>query len=72
MGRHADEDPGRKHDLGLRSVPLTADEFAKYDALVLSTAHTAFKDPALYSRVRLLCDTRNHVLPPEGCRYVRA
>ncbi len=63
---------GRKHDLGLRSVPLTAEEFAKYDALVLSTAHEAFKDPALYTKTRLLCDTRAAVTPPEGCRYVRA
>jgi UDP-N-acetyl-D-glucosamine dehydrogenase len=63
---------GRKHDLGLRSVPLTAQEFAKYDALVLSTAHTAFKDPALYKDARLLCDTRAAVAPPAGCRYIRA
>jgi UDP-N-acetyl-D-glucosamine dehydrogenase len=63
---------GRKHDLGLKSVPLTAQEFAKYDALVLSTAHTAFKDPALYEDVHLLCDTRAAVEPPEGCRYIRA
>jgi UDP-N-acetyl-D-glucosamine dehydrogenase len=63
---------GRKHDLGLKSVPLTADEFAKYDALVLSTAHEAFKDPALYEKTRLLCDTRAAVAPPKGCRYIRA
>ena len=64
--------PGRKHDLPLRSVPVSAEEFAKYDAVVLSTAHQAFADPALYTGVRLLCDTRNWVLPPDGCRYVRA
>jgi UDP-N-acetyl-D-glucosamine dehydrogenase len=64
--------PGRKHDLGLKSVPLTAEEFAKYDAVVLATAHTAFKDAALYTGVRLLCDTRNLVEPPVGCRYLRA
>jgi len=38
----------RKHDLGLRSVSLSADTFAGYDALVVSTAHELFKDPALY------------------------
>jgi len=63
---------GRKHDLGLRSVPLAAEEFARYDALVLSTAHTAFRDAALYKGVRLLCDTRAAVQPPKGCRYFRA
>jgi UDP-N-acetyl-D-glucosamine dehydrogenase len=64
--------PGRKHDLGLKSVALAAEEFAKYDAVVLSTAHAAFKDPGLYAGVRLLCDTRAAVKPPEGCRYFRA
>jgi UDP-N-acetyl-D-glucosamine dehydrogenase len=64
--------PGRKHDLGLKSVPLTVEEFARYDAVVLSTAHTAFKDPALYAGVKLLCDTRDAVKPPESCRYLRA
>jgi UDP-N-acetyl-D-glucosamine dehydrogenase len=63
---------GRKHDLGMKSVPLTAEEFAKYDALVLSTAHEAFKDPALYAKTKLLCDTRAAVRPPAGCRYLRA
>jgi UDP-N-acetyl-D-glucosamine dehydrogenase len=64
--------PGRKHALTGKSVPMTAAEFAKYDAVVLSTAHAEFKDPALYTGVRLLCDTRNWVVPPEGVRYVRA
>ncbi|NLO28516.1 MAG: nucleotide sugar dehydrogenase, partial [Actinobacteria bacterium] len=64
--------PGRKHDLGMQSAPLSAQEFAAYDAVVLSTAHEEFKDPALYAGVKLLCDTRNAVTPPEGCRYVRA
>ena len=35
-------------------------------------SHAAFKDPALYAGVRLLCDTRNAVKPPEGCRYLSA
>jgi UDP-N-acetyl-D-glucosamine dehydrogenase len=64
--------PGRKHDLGLKSVPLMAEEFAKYDAVVLSTAHREFAEPALYAGVRLLCDTRDAVRAPEGCRYLRA
>jgi UDP-N-acetyl-D-glucosamine dehydrogenase len=53
---------GRKHDLGLESVPCTADEFARYDAIVVSTAHAAFKDTSLYSKARLVIDTRN-ILP---------
>jgi len=49
----------RKHDLGMTSVPCTAEEFARYDAVVVSTAHHQFRDPALYAGVRLLVDTRN-------------
>jgi UDP-N-acetyl-D-glucosamine dehydrogenase len=54
----------RKHDLGLKSVPCTAEEFGRYDALVLSTAHREFKDPALYAKTALLVDTRNAVALP--------
>jgi UDP-N-acetyl-D-glucosamine dehydrogenase len=50
---------GRRHDLGLTSVPCTAEEFARYDMLVVSTAHRAFRDPALYGEVSLAVDTRN-------------
>ncbi len=52
---------GRKWDLGLSSVPCTAEEFAKHDAILLATAHREFADPALYARARLVIDTRNHV-----------
>ena len=63
---------GRKHDLGLSSVPCTAEEFAKYDAVLVSTPHTQFKDPALYARVNLAIDTRN-IVPRDGAvRLVRA
>jgi UDP-N-acetyl-D-glucosamine dehydrogenase len=53
--------PGRKHDIGLKSVPCTAEAFAGYDALVVSTAHRQFSDPALYAHVSLVVDTRNIV-----------
>lgn len=65
---------GRRHDIGLESVPLSADVFARYDALVLSTAHDQFKDAALYEGVRLVVDARNLVakLPfPAGTRRPR-
>jgi UDP-N-acetyl-D-glucosamine dehydrogenase len=54
---------GRKHDLGLQSVPCTAETFSGYDAIVVSTAHDAFKDPGLYRGARLVVDTRNAVAP---------
>jgi UDP-N-acetyl-D-glucosamine dehydrogenase len=61
---------GRKHDLDLRSVPCTAEEFAKYDALLISTPHSAFKDQALYRDAKLVIDTRNVV--KDGPRVTRA
>jgi UDP-N-acetyl-D-glucosamine dehydrogenase len=54
---------GRKHHLELSSVPCTAEVFARYDALVLATAHDAFRDRELYRGVGLLVDTRNVVAP---------
>ena len=57
--------PVRKHNIELASVSCTADEFGKYDAVLLSTPHDQFKDPALYRDVKLLIDTRNAVPPSE-------
>ncbi len=51
----------RKHDLQMTSVPCTAEEFARYDAVLLSTAHRQFRDPSLYAGVKLVVDTRNVV-----------
>ena len=49
----------RKHDLGMRSVSCTPGAFAAFDAVLVSTAHDLFRDPALYERVPLVLDTRN-------------
>jgi UDP-N-acetyl-D-glucosamine dehydrogenase len=54
---------GRKHDLGLSSVPCNAETFGTYDAVVVSTAHDVFKDPELYRKAPLVIDTRNAVAP---------
>ena len=67
----------RKYDLGLTSVPCTAEAFAAYDAVVVSTAHEQFRQSELYQRVRLVVDSRNLVGPlfPPGqapCRVVKA
>jgi UDP-N-acetyl-D-glucosamine dehydrogenase len=55
--------PGREHDLRLASVPSTGEEFARYDALVVSTAHSDFKNANLYAGVKLVVDTRNLMAP---------
>jgi UDP-N-acetyl-D-glucosamine dehydrogenase len=70
--------PGREHDLRLASVPCTAEEFARYDVLVVSTAHSDFKRADLYVGTKLVVDTRNLMAPlglglpgaagPEVCR----
>jgi UDP-N-acetyl-D-glucosamine dehydrogenase len=66
--------PGRKHDIQLKSVECTADGFAGYDAIVLSTGHAQFRQPALYAKAGLIVDTRNAVRLPPGApgRVVKA
>jgi UDP-N-acetyl-D-glucosamine dehydrogenase len=59
----------RKHDLGLRSVPVDPDVFARYDAVVIATAHDVFKDARLYRDAELVIDTRNVVAPALGGRW---
>jgi UDP-N-acetyl-D-glucosamine dehydrogenase len=63
---------GRKHDLSLSSVPCTAEEFAKYDAVLISTAHSQFADPKLYASAKLVIDTRNIVPRNAGINVVRS
>jgi UDP-N-acetyl-D-glucosamine dehydrogenase len=55
--------PGREHDIRLSSVPCTPEEFARHDVLVVSTAHSDFKDARLYAGARLVVDTRNLMAP---------
>lgn len=54
---------GRKFKRDLRSVPCTPEEFARYDAVIVSTAHRQFRDPSLYREAKLVIDTRNIVSP---------
>lgn len=62
---------GRRHDIGMKSVPCEAGSFGDYDAVVISTAHRQFSDPALYRGVPLVVDTRNIVKPSaDGPRRV--
>ena len=52
---------GRRHKLEMSSIPCTANAFAGYDAVVLSTGHKQFRDASLYAKVSLVVDTRNAV-----------
>jgi UDP-N-acetyl-D-glucosamine dehydrogenase len=56
---------GRKHDIGLVSIPCSADALARFDAVVVATAHDVFKNAELYRGVGLVIDTRNIVRPAE-------
>jgi len=63
---------GRKHDLGLQSVPCSAEEFAKYDAVLVSTPQKEIKDASLYANAKLVIDTRNVVPAGASVSIVRA
>ena len=68
---------GRRHDLDLRSVACDAATFAGYDAVVVSTAHDAFRQADLWRGVKLAVDARNLVAPlfpgqAPPCRLVKA
>ena len=60
--------------LDLASVACDNATFRQYDALLVSTAHRQFKDPALYAGVGLVVDTRNivHASAEGPTRVVRA
>jgi UDP-N-acetyl-D-glucosamine dehydrogenase len=54
----------RKHgEIGLKSVPMTRERFAEFDALVIATAHDQFRDPKLFANAKLVVDTRNVLAP---------
>ncbi|TMB26384.1 MAG: nucleotide sugar dehydrogenase, partial [Deltaproteobacteria bacterium] len=54
----------RKHgDIGLKTVPMTPETLSEFDALVVATAHEQFKDAKLFSKAKLVIDTRN-LIPP--------
>ncbi len=82
-GAHADySDPFiratwkmRRYNLGLTSVNLTPESIASYDAVIISTNHTAFDYEMLAKHARLVVDTRDAMRIYEkqmGDRLIRA
>lgn len=51
--------PARKHDLAMKSVPLTSESVASYDAVIIATAHKAFDYAMIAEHAQLVVDTRN-------------
>lgn len=50
---------GREHDLGMKSVPLTAANLKKYDAVLISTDHSAYDYNMIVRSSKLVVDSRN-------------
>lgn len=83
LGAHVDySDPHvprthtmRRYDLKMESVPIDAAMLARYDAVVISTAHSAFDWRLIGAHARLIIDTRGvmrTVSPPPRGRVVSA
>ena len=54
----------RAHRFELQSVPLTAQNIALYDAVLLATDHAAFDYALIKENARLIVDTRGVYLEP--------
>lgn len=50
---------GREHDLKMKSVPVTPARLRSYDAVLISTDHTAYDYDMIVKNSRLVVDTRN-------------
>jgi UDP-N-acetyl-D-glucosamine dehydrogenase len=48
----------RKHDLNMRSVPITGDSLKKYDCVLIATHHSAYDWQAIADKATLIVDTR--------------
>jgi len=67
--------PGRRFDLGLTSVELTAETICGYDAVLISTAQTGVDWGMVADNAQLIVDTRNAMAEYEtelGQRLVKA
>ncbi|MCL4502959.1 MAG: nucleotide sugar dehydrogenase [Deltaproteobacteria bacterium] len=49
----------RRHDFNLRSVPLTPDNLASYDAVLIATDHSSLDYDKIAAHAALVVDTRN-------------
>ena len=58
----------RKYDLRMESVPLNTASLASYDAVVVSTNHTAYDWQQIADSAKLIIDTRNALRRVSGRR----
>ena len=57
---------GREHDLRMKSVPLSPARLRKYDAVVISTDHSAYDYNMIVKHSRLVVDSRNATAKVRG------
>ena len=66
---HVPEAPKvRRHDLGMASVPLTPEQLASYDAVLISTHHSSYDWATIVRHARLVIDTRGATRKVPGPR----
>lgn len=58
----------RRHDLQMRSIQLSTQNLAKYDCVVISTAHSAYDWQMIGENSRLIIDCRNAMKDYRGER----
>jgi UDP-N-acetyl-D-glucosamine dehydrogenase len=58
----------RRHDLGMKSVPLSPDTLRLYDAVIISTNHAAYDWQMIADHSPLIIDTRNALRAVRGRR----
>ena len=58
----------RRHDLGMTSVPLTADSLPAYDCVLIATHHSAYDWQFIADHAQLIVDTRNALQNVTGDR----
>jgi UDP-N-acetyl-D-glucosamine dehydrogenase len=54
---------GRKHDLQMKSVPITPESVKSYDCVLVSTNHSAFDWATIAKHARLVVDSRDALRP---------
>lgn len=66
--------PTRKYRYKMRSVPLTPEMLKKYDAIIITTNHTAYDYEMIAQHARLIIDTRNAMagIPNIRAKLVKA
>jgi len=61
--------PTRHHDLRMRSKKLSARMLARYDAVLISTDHSAYDYPFIVRHAKLIVDTRNATKDVKTARH---